>query len=117
KGSGQDEEAEKKKSPEQLKVSDVIIDGSEILEKLSKYLDREMRIIKCWKHLAYVLGVPSDETRKFEMYSEHSPTEDLFVYLADVWHPDLKVKELKEKLQKIHRNDLIESLNKGTVML
>lgn len=92
---------------------EVVRDGSEFSDKLSKYLDREMRVIKCWKHLAYVLCVPSDETRKFEMYSEHSPTEDLFVYLAEVWHPDLKVKELKQKLQKIHRNDLIESLNTG----
>lgn len=51
------------------------------------------------------------------MYSEHSPTEDLFVYLTDVWRPELDVKELKQKLQKIHRNDLIESLKTGTAFV
>lgn len=96
---------------------EVIKEDSELLEKLSKYLDHEMRVIRCWKHLAHVLGVPSDETREFEMYSEHSPTEDLFVYLTQVWRPELEVKELKQKLQKIHRNDLIESLKTGTAFV
>lgn len=92
----------------------MITDGSTILERLSKYLDRESRVIKCWKHLAYVLGVPPDETRQFDMYTEHSPTEDLFNFLSDSWNPDLTVRELKVKLKNIHRNDVIESLKKGT---
>ena len=85
-----------------------------LLEKLSKHLDRESRVIKCWKHLAYVLKVPAEETRKFDLYTEHSPTEDLFNYLGDIWRTDLRVGELKEKLKGIYRNDIIESLNKGT---
>ena len=84
------------------------------MDKLSKYLDRESRVIKCWKHLAYVLDVPAEERVQFDMYTEHSPTEDLFNFLADIWNPDLTVLELKVKLKKIHRNDLIEGLNKGT---
>ena len=83
------------------------------MDKLSKYLDRESRVIKCWKHLAYVLDVPAEERVQFDMYTEHSPTEDLFNFLADIWNPDLKVQELKMKLKKIHRNDLIEGLSKG----
>ena len=88
-------------------------DNTLLLEKLSKHLDRESRVIKCWKHLAYVLNVPAEETRKFDMYTEHSPTEDMFNYLADTWRPDLTVKELKVKLKAVHRNDVIDSLNEG----
>ena len=47
------------------------------------------------------------------MYTEHSPTEDMFNYLTDIWNPDLKVKELKMKLRTIYRNDVIDSLIKG----
>lgn len=82
------------------------------LEKLSKYLDRESRVIKFWKHLAYVLEVPAEETQKFDIYTEHSPTEDLFNFLEGD-HPFLCVGELKKKLQAVYRNDVIEDLQKG----
>lgn len=88
-------------------------DNALLLETISKYLDRESRVIKCWKHLAFVLNVPAEETRKFDMFAEHSPTEDMFNYLAENWHPDLEVRELKIKLGMIYRNDVIYSLVKG----
>ena len=94
-------------------IESAVTDNTLFLEKLSKYLDRESRVIKCWKHLAFVLNVPAEETRKFDMYTEHSPTEDMFNYLTDIWNPDLKVKELKKKLKTIYRNDVIDSLIKG----
>ncbi len=84
------------------------------MERLSKYLDRESRVIKCWKHLAYVLNVPPEERGQFDMYTEHSPTEDLFNFVCDIWNPDLSVQELKVKLKNVHRNDVIDSLNRGT---
>ena len=83
-----------------------------LLERLSKYLDRESRIINCWKHLAFVLNVPPEETRKFDRCTEHSPTEDLFFHLADV-NPDLTVGVLKTKLKDIYRNDVIALLDEG----
>ena len=92
----------------------MVTDNSLFLEKLSKYLDRESRVIQCWKHLAYVLSVPTEERNRFDAYTEHSPTEDLFNYLSDIWNPDLTVKELKEKLKLIHRNDVIADIEKGT---
>ena len=88
-------------------------DNTLLLEKLSKYLDRESRVIKCWKHLAFVLKVPAEETRKFDMYTEHSPTEDMINYLAENWRSDLTVGELKNTLKKIYRNDVVDSLTKG----
>ena len=83
-----------------------------LLEKLSKYLDKESRVIKFWKHLAYVLEVPPEEIQKFDIYTEHSPTEDLLNFLEGN-HPDLRVGELKKKLQAVYRNDVIEDLQKG----
>ncbi|CAH3024571.1 unnamed protein product [Porites evermanni] len=111
-GSNQKKEANKLTVDDQL-ISKAVTDNTLFLEKLSKYLDRESRVIKCWKHLAFVLNVPAEETRKFDMFTEHSPTEDMFNYLAENWHPDLEVRELKIKLAKIYRNDVIDSLIKG----
>lgn len=94
-------------------VSKEVTNNCLLLDKLSKKLDRERRHIHCWKHLAFVLDVPAEERRKFDRYTEHSPTEDMFNYLADVMNSDLKVKELKTKLRFIYRNDVIQSLNEG----
>lgn len=93
-------------------ISKAVTENLLLLEKLSKYLDRESRVIKCWKHLAFVLNVPIEETRKFDLYTEHSPTEDLFNFLANI--PELKVVDLREKLKAIYRNDLVETLNKAS---
>ena len=94
-------------------VSKEVTNNCLLLDKLSKKLDHKRRHIHCWKHLAFVLDVPAEERRKFDRYTEHSPTEDMFNYLADVMNSDLKVKELKTKLRFIYRNDVIQSLNEG----
>ena len=83
-----------------------------LLEKLSKMLDREIRIIRCWKHLADVLGVPDKMRKKCDMYTEHSPTEDLLYHVTNK-NPYLTVQQLKKKLETIFRNDVIEDLNRG----
>ena len=97
-------------------ISEVVTNNSLFLEKLSKYLDRESRVIKCWKHLAYVMDVPPEERNQFDVYTEHSPTEDLFNYLTDIWNQDMKVIELKGKLKIIHRNDVIADIEKGAYL-
>ena len=94
-------------------ISKAVTNDEILLEKLSKKLDRETRHIRCWKHLAFVLDVPPEERGKFDRYTEHSPTEDMFNYLDDVGKTDLKVKDLKTKLKDIYRNDVIERLNEG----
>ena len=98
-------------------MSEVITEYFGLLDKLSIYLDHEMGVTRCWKHLAHVMGIPSKIARRFEMYFDHSPTEDLFVYLIMTSHTKYHVKDLKQKLQNIHRNDLIKSLNAGTVFV
>ena len=94
-------------------VSKEVTNNDLLLEKLSKKLDRERRHIQCWKHLAFVLDVPPEERRKFDRYTEHSPTEDMFNYLDDAGKADLKVEDLKTKLKAIYRNDVIKRLNEG----
>ena len=81
------------------------------LERLSRYLDIERRYFSCWRSLANVLGVPGDEAQKFDIYTEHSPTDDLFYDLVD--DHELKVDMLKKKLQVVMRNDVVEALQKG----
>ena len=92
-------------------VSKAVTENVLLLEKLSKYLDKESRVIKFWKHLAYVLEVPPEETQKFDIYTEHSPTEDLLNFLEG--NHDLCVGDLKKKLQAVYRNDVVEDLQKG----
>ena len=93
-------------------VSKAVTENVLLLEKLSKYLDRESRVIKFWKHLAYVLEVPAEETKKFDIYTEHSPTEDLLTFLVGN-DPDLTVGKLKKNLKAVYRNDVIEDFQKG----
>ena len=81
------------------------------LERLSRYLDIERRYFSCWRSLANVLGVPGDEAQKFDIYTEHSPTDDLFYVLAD--DRELNVGMLKRKLRAVLRNDVIEALRQG----
>ena len=97
-------------------ISEVVTDNSLFLEKLAKYLDLERRLIMCWKHLAYAMDVPPKERSQFDIFTEHSPTEDLLNYLSDFWNPDLKVEELKGKLKCIHRNDVINDIEKGAYL-
>jgi len=94
-------------------VSKEVTKNDLLLDKLSKKLDRERRHIHCWKHLAFVLDVPVGERRKFDRYTEHSPTEDMFNYVDNTEKADLKVKDLKTKLKAIYRNDVIIRLNEG----
>ena len=61
--------------------------------------------------MANVLGVPGDEAQKFDIYTEHSPTDDLFYVLAD--DRELNVGMLKRKLRAVLRNDVIEALRQG----
>ena len=97
-------------------ISEVVTNNSLFLEKLSKYLDRESRWIKYWKHLADVMDVPPEESNQFDVNTEHSPTEDLLDYLAGIWNQDLTVIELKEKLKLIHRSDVIADIDKGAYL-
>ena len=79
------------------------------MDELALCLDREYRVIKYWKHLACELSIPPDTQKEFEIYSELSPTVQLFQILSTD-NPQLTVAKLRVALKDIHRNDLIQVL-------
>ena len=68
-----------------------------------------MRVMRNWRHLASILDVDSDVITRLRKYGDFSPTIRLFDYLT-ASNPDLTIKELKDILFKIGRNDLISLL-------
>lgn len=79
------------------------------MDQLAWCLDREYRVIKNWKYLAYKLDIPPDIQKKFEIPFELSPTLQLFQYLstADL---ELNIGKLKQVLKDIGRNDICGKL-------
>ena len=68
-----------------------------------------MRLIPYWRHLASKLGVEVDVIRRLEQYTDFSPTIRLFESL-EASQPDLTIKQLKDALLEIGRNDLFSLL-------
>lgn len=68
-----------------------------------------MKLVRNWRHLALSLHVDLDVIRRLGQFSDFSPTIRLFEFLA-TWNPDLTIKELKDILLEIGRNDLISLL-------
>ncbi|XP_022802850.1 uncharacterized protein LOC111340292 isoform X2 [Stylophora pistillata] len=91
------------------KLADILRDNPEFIEQLSLCLDRDMRLAPNWKHLASKLEVHVDIIRRLEQYSDFSPTIRLFDFL-EISKPDLTIKELKETMLEIGRNDLFSLL-------
>ncbi|XP_078349601.1 uncharacterized protein LOC144634499 isoform X2 [Oculina patagonica] len=91
-----------------LYIGDVV-DNVTLMDELAQCLDREYRVIKHWKHLAYELNIPHDVQTGFEIYFELSPTVHLFQFLSTN-DPHLTVGKLRLALKDIHRNDLIQEL-------
>ena len=79
------------------------------MDELARCLDREYRVLKYWKHLAWELNIPPDTQKEFEIYFELSPTVHLFQFLSTS-NPQLTIGKLRVALKDIHRNDLIQEL-------
>lgn len=79
------------------------------VNQLASCLDREMRLIPNWKHLAWELKVDEIVITRLEKYSDFSPTIRLFDYL-EAKQPDLDIHKLKNALLEIRRNDLFSLL-------
>ena len=92
-----------------MKLSAILRHNSEFIEELCLCLDRDTRVMRNWRHLASILDVDSDVITRLGQYGDFSPTIRLFDYLA-ASNPDLTIKELKDNLLKIGRNDLISLL-------
>ena len=87
------------------KLSTILTSKPEFIDQLALYLDRDMRLIRNWRHLASKLGVDAEVIRRLEQYTDFSPTIRLFEFL-EATQPDLTIKELKDALLEIRRNDL-----------
>ena len=90
-------------------LSAILRRNPEFIRKLCLCLESDMKFIRNWRHLASILHVDLDVIRRLGQYGDISPTIRLFDYLATS-KPDLTIKELKDILLKIGRNDLISLL-------
>jgi len=75
----------------------------DLLEELAVKLDSRPITLSNWKHLAPVFDVPP---RDFD-----SPSWKLIEYLS-VTHPDLTVREFREALKTIKREDAVATLDR-----
>ena len=80
-----------------------------LLDEIALALDATSPVLANWYHLAIKLGVPRKDCWNFERHSAQSPTNDLFQYL-EATRPLMTLKELKETLHSMERNDLLEYL-------
>ena len=93
----------------EYKLTHILRGNPEFMEQLSLCLDRDVRFIPNWKHLASKLEVEVDVIKRLEQYGDFSPTFRLF-YFLETSKPDLTIKELKETMLEIGRNDLLSLL-------
>ena len=91
------------------KLSTILTHKREFVDQLALLLDREMRLIRNWKHLAREMRVDEGVIKRLEQYSDFSPTIRLFEYLG-VTQPELTIQELRNALLEIRRNDLFSLL-------
>ena len=84
-----------------------VVGNHALVDELARCLDKEYRVLKYWKHMAYSLKIPPEIQKGFEVYFELSPTVHLFPFLSTLTGRDpLTTGKLKTALQDIHRNDL-----------
>lgn len=85
-----------------------------LLDRIARYLDKEHRhgTVKCWMHLAEQFGVEERIYRTFTCCPENSPTENLFAFLKTRKPTEFTIEKLKEGMNSIDRNDIIEDVFK-----
>ena len=89
-----------------------LLDNLELLEGLGRCLDKEHRygMEKCWKHLAEYFEVEANIYEDFTYSRENSPTEDLFEFLKTRTPQEFTLDQLKDKLNSIDRQDVIQDV-------
>ena len=80
-----------------------------LLDEMALALDSRSMVLANWYTLAIILGVPRKDCWKFERRSTKSPTNQLFQYL-EASRPQMRLGKLKEVLDLMKRNDLLEVL-------
>ncbi|XP_067043167.1 uncharacterized protein [Acropora muricata] len=92
-------------------LAKTILDRLDLLEELSRCLDKEYKYGRnqCWKHVAEYFGIDEEKYQSFGCSKIHSPTEEMFDYL-DATDTKLTIGKLKEKLLSVERQDVIDVL-------
>lgn len=84
----------------------------DLLEELAVKLDRTHITVHNWKHLALVLDVPRRDIESLqELVILPSPSWQLIKYLSER-HPDLTVRQFRDALQTIKRQDAVATLDR-----
>ena len=83
----------------------------EILDEIALALDGTSLALENWYNLAMKLSVPRNACWKLGARSTESPTNRLFQYL-ETTRSHMKLTKLKDALQLMTRNDLLEVIQK-----
>ena len=86
------------------------------MDELARRLDQpiyrgeqEPPIVQHWKHLAAEFRVPEDVETRCQTNPQSSPSKHMFEFL-EAGNPNFSVKELKDGLSFISRNDLVKKM-------
>ena len=79
--------------------------GSKLLQGMADKLNREISVIKDWRHLAFELEVPVD------IRQAKSPTKEVMKWLVSR-RPDMTLKDVVKALDKIQRDDAIQIITR-----
>ena len=89
------------------------------MDELARRLDQpiyrgeqEPTIVQHWKHLAAEFRVPEDVETRCQTNPQSSPSKHMFEFL-EAGNPNFSVKELKDGLSFISRNDLVKKMKQS----
>lgn len=92
------------------KVQDIMGSKPGLLDEIALALDGTSLVLANWYRLALKFCVPRKDCWKFESLSTQNPTNELFQHL-EATRPQMTLKELKETLLSMKRNDLLDFFN------
>ena len=97
-------------------MKEKILTNVRIMDELARRLDQpiyrgeqEPPIVQHWKHLAAEFRVPEDVETRCQTNPQSSPSKHMFEFL-EARNPNYSVKDLKEGLSVISRNDLVKKV-------
>ena len=97
-------------------LKDIIIPGSELLERLVLELDREENSgLKTWTHLALKWEIPAEVLRVFavqqmSLIKLKSPSKKVLEWVAAQF-PEITLSDVAKALDEIQRNDAVQIIS------
>ena len=99
-------------------VKDVIVTKAHVMDELASRLDRPIchdkrevpATTQYWLHLAEEFKVPNAVVKRCQQNYLSSPSRNMLEF-QEACDPDFSIKELKDGLQGIQRNDLVVKLD------